>query len=107
MSEAWRGGSTREWRRLRALILELNRQTNGGHCRAGVLRVCKRVASVAHHTLGRNVTGDDPRFIVAICAPCNIHIGDPQTHPKKCAQCVNVDFGPHYESPKPLSVTKW
>lgn len=31
----------------------------------------------AHHTRGRGVTGDDPRFIVGACETCNLWIGDP------------------------------
>ena len=31
----------------------------------------------AHHVAGKAATGDDPRFMVATCAPCNLAIGDP------------------------------
>jgi hypothetical protein len=31
----------------------------------------------AHHTMGRGRTGDDPRYIVGACEPCNLAIGDP------------------------------
>lgn len=31
----------------------------------------------AHHVLGRKVTGDDPRYIVAACQHCNLKVGDP------------------------------
>jgi hypothetical protein len=31
----------------------------------------------AHHTLGREVTGDDPAHIVGACETCNLKIGRP------------------------------
>lgn len=107
MSKAWSKGSTRQWRAVRAMVLETNRVQNGGRCRARVVGVCSRYASHAHHTLGRNITGDDPRYIVAVCGPCNQHIGDPQTHPRECKACVNVNFGPKMERLKPTILTKW
>lgn len=89
MSSSWQSGSTRRWRRTRALVL--NR--DGLRCRAHEDGWCARVpgehrcsgvaalsgpdAGHAHHTLGKAVTGDDPRYIVAACAACNLHIGDP------------------------------
>lgn len=33
-----------------------------------------------HHTHGKAVTGDDPRYLVAACEACNLHIGDPTQH---------------------------
>lgn len=107
MSEAWAGGSTRQWRKIRAMVLEDNRIQHGGLCRANVVGVCREVATHVHHTLGRNVTGDDPRFMVATCGPCNLHIGDPQTHPKDCKACVNVTFGPKAQKLKPKTLTEW
>ncbi|WKU03856.1 hypothetical protein [Micromonospora sp. HUAS LYJ1] len=41
---------------------------------------CTDTQDVAHHTLGKAVTGDDPRHLVAACAACNLHIGDPARH---------------------------
>lgn len=89
MSRTWAGGSSRRWRRIRAYVL----QRDGQRCRAHADGWCDRVpgehectgraelagphAGHAHHTLGRAVTGDDPRYIVAACAACNRHIGDP------------------------------
>lgn len=107
MSTVWAGGSTRAWRKLRAEILEENRVKNGGRCRAGCKGVCTSIADSAHHTLGRNVTGDDPRFIVAICTACNLHIGDPQAHPRNCAQCLHITWAPNRVDPKPTPMTKW
>lgn len=93
MSEAWAKGSTREWRRTRAYVLarDLYRcraHTDGWcdhvpgqhHC-TGLAPLTGPEAGHAHHTLGRAVTGDDPDHIVAACAPCNLHIGDPTKAP--------------------------
>lgn len=84
MSEAWKAGSTRRWRRVRALVLARDRGVGcrahaDGWCdRAGLgEHVCRGRAEVAHHTLGRARTGDDVRYLVGACAPCNLKIGDP------------------------------
>ncbi|HEY9417480.1 MAG TPA: hypothetical protein VIQ30_22205 [Pseudonocardia sp.] len=94
----WAGGSTRQWRRTRAYVMA---RDQGKGCRAhrdgwcdkpGVHpHTCTNAQQVAHHTLGRSVTGDDPRYIVAACEPCNLAIGDPT----KLAD------------PKPKPVTRW
>ena len=76
MSRAWAGGSTRRWRKIRAAVLA----RDGYRCRLRIEDVCTSVATEAHHTRGRSVTGDDPRYLVAACGPCNRHIGDPQQH---------------------------
>lgn len=89
-------------------MLEYNRQNYGGRCRARVVGVCRGIATVAHHIRGRQVTGDDPRFIEGVCDPCNLHIGDPVTHPFDCTRCVNVQWarlGP--VDPKPEPFTDW
>jgi hypothetical protein len=72
MSEGWAGGSTRAWRRVRAFVLA----RDGHRCRIRLEGVCVGVATHAHHTRGK-AYGDDPRFIVAACAPCNLKKGDP------------------------------
>lgn len=87
MSRRWAGGSTRAWRRIRERVLLANLAENGGACqlaipgewvtRKGETARCAKVADCVHHTLGRTVTGDDPRFLVAACTPCNLKIGDP------------------------------
>lgn len=92
MSREWSKGSTRRWRGIRAFVLG----RDGYRCRAHADGWCARVprehtctvraelsgphAGHAHHTRGRAVTGDDPRHIVAACAACNVHIGDPAAH---------------------------
>jgi hypothetical protein len=97
MSGAWSGGSTRAWRRVRASVLARDRaQINpatGEHwrCRAhdegwcarsGVgPHACEGIMVHAHHTLGRLVTGDDPRHIVGACEVCNLKIGEPRVGP--------------------------
>jgi hypothetical protein len=75
VSQTWAKGSTRAWRRTRAVVL----LRDGYRCRLQ-LGVCTGVATCVHHTLGRAVTGDHLAFLVASCAPCNLHIGDPQRH---------------------------
>lgn len=93
MSNSWKQGSTRGHRRARALVLANNRATNGGRCTLQIdgskpcpvhtdrpCQVCTGKATQAHHTRGKKVTGDDPRHMVATCAPCNYHIGDPAKH---------------------------
>ncbi len=72
-SEAWPGGSTRAWRKIREQVLERDRRV----CRLR-LPGCTYVATAVHHTVGRQVSGDDPRYLVAACQPCNTKIGDPQ-----------------------------
>jgi 5-methylcytosine-specific restriction endonuclease McrA len=76
MSEAWSGGSTRAWRRVRALVL----LRDGYRCRLA-LPGCTVRATDAHHTLGRARTGDDPRWVIAACAPCNVRTGEPVPDP--------------------------
>lgn len=49
-------------------------------CRQAIPNVCTGQATEAHHTLGINVTGHDPRYLEAVCRPCNQHIGDPRKH---------------------------
>jgi len=72
MSRSWATGSTRAWRRVRAAVLV----RDGGLCQLR-LDGCTGVATHVHHTAGRSVTGDDPRFLLASCAHCNLSLGDP------------------------------
>lgn len=71
MSRDWSKGSTRAWRRTRRLVLERD------HYRCQLkLDGCTTRATTAHHTKGKAL-GDDPRFLVAACQPCNLKVGDP------------------------------
>ena len=78
MSKAWAKGSTYAWRRLRAQVLHTNLVENQGVCQVGIKGVCTQVANTVHHVLGRAVTGDDPRYLVAVCGACNRAIGEPK-----------------------------
>ncbi|HEX4725682.1 MAG TPA: hypothetical protein VH333_24435 [Pseudonocardiaceae bacterium] len=77
MSNAWSGGSTTKWRRLRASVLAENERTNAGRCTLALPGVCTGVATQVHHIAGK-AHGDDPRLLVACCEPCNGRIGNPQ-----------------------------
>lgn len=90
MSKAWAKGSTAAWRKLRARILFDNQVENQGKCTVQIEDVCTGQANTVHHTLGRLVTGDDPRYLVACCKECNEHIGEPKR-----------------SSPRHKTVTKW
>jgi hypothetical protein len=90
MSRSWRSGSSRRWRRLRALVLADNLARNAGRCTLGIAGVCTGQADTVHHTLGRAVTGDDPKYLAAVCGACNLHVGEPAR-----------------SSPRPRPVSKW
>jgi len=38
---------------------------------------CTGKGEHVHHTLGRGITGDDERYLVTSCGPCNHAAGDP------------------------------
>ena len=82
MSTGWRGGSTRAWRRTRALVLQRDKQLalreGGVWCRVRVPGVCvgDGVPMHVHHLDGVGA-GHRIDRLVAACAPCNLHIGDP------------------------------
>lgn len=86
MSKAWAKGSTRAWRKKRARVLLRDR----GLCQIQAPGVCTVRADCVHHTKGRGVTGDDERYMVAACTPCNMKTGNPASH-----------------NPRPLRVSKW
>jgi 5-methylcytosine-specific restriction endonuclease McrA len=75
MSRDWQGGSTRAWRRTRALVLARDAHT----CQLQ-LPGCAHRATHAHHLDGKAM-GDDPSRIVAACAPCNLKVGEPTGDP--------------------------
>jgi 5-methylcytosine-specific restriction endonuclease McrA len=91
MSRAWDGGSTRAWRRIRARILARDNYTCRLHLPGTwtvrdsrgrpVLRRCLIAADCVHHVQGRAVTGDDPRYMIAACTPCNLKVGAPDGDP--------------------------
>lgn len=105
MSKAWSNGSTRRWRTIRATVLAANAASNRGHCTLQIPTVCTTHADTAHHTKGRAITGDDIRFIVASCAACNLHIGDPQTHDPLCELCAQRPA--NVLDPEPRPATRW
>lgn len=72
MSSAWRGGSTRAWRKVRAAVLKRD-----GHTCQLRLDGCTLAADCVHHLYGRAVTGDDPAYLVASCRHCNLVVGEP------------------------------
>jgi 5-methylcytosine-specific restriction endonuclease McrA len=73
MSTAWRGGSTRSWRKVRAGVL----LRDGHACQLAIDGTCTGRATTVHHVLGKAM-GDDPAHLVASCAPCNLKVGDPR-----------------------------
>lgn len=95
-SERWSKGSTAAWRAVRLFVLD----RDGWRCqikrpgtwvtRYGQQRSCLGKASQVHHTRDRKVVGDDPRYLVAACAPCNRAEGDPTAG-----------------DPAPTPMTKW
>ena len=98
MSRSWKGGSTRAWRKTRDYVLERDRglcraHEDGWCARVKGTHTCTKRAAHAHHTLGRAVTGDDVRYIVASCRACNLFIGRPKPPPD--------------DPPKPKHVSRW
>lgn len=73
MSQAWKAGSTRAWRRTRALVLARDNH----RCRLR-LDGCTTIARHVHHTKPRELAGDDPAHLVAACEHCNLQVGDPR-----------------------------
>ena len=41
---------------------------------------CTGKATQVHHTVAREMQGDNPANLVASCAECNQHVGDPRKH---------------------------
>lgn len=78
MSRSWGSGSTRAWRRTRALVLNRDRH----QCRLQ-LDGCTRAAEHVDHVIPRSKGGTDhPSNLRAACAPCNLTRGtDPDPDP--------------------------
>lgn len=75
ISASWAGGSTRQWRRVRAAVLA----RDANRCQVQT-DACTTIATCVHHLDGRSVTGDDPSRLVASCTPCNLKLGDVRTN---------------------------
>lgn len=81
-SKNWQKGSGRPWQRIRAYVLARDGyrcQLRGPRCLtwAPLRAQAGMPAGHAHHTRSRSEAGDDPRYIVAACGPCNIGRGNP------------------------------
>ena len=55
--------------------------------------MCTIEATCVHHVLGRKASGDDERYLIASCEPCNLSTGDP-TRPDRA-------------DPDPTPLTRW
>lgn len=75
MSQRWAGGSTRAWRKVRAVVLA----RDAHRCQLR-LPGCTTRATHVHHTVAREVAGDNPAHLVASCPSCNGKVGDPGRH---------------------------
>jgi 5-methylcytosine-specific restriction endonuclease McrA len=73
MSRGWAGGSTRQWRKIRAARLA----ADGRRCQLQYPG-CTAIATEVHHTLGKAL-GDDIAHLVSACRSCNLKAGDPRT----------------------------
>ncbi len=86
MSKAWGGGfetavAQGPCRRARRQSATAGPGGNNGLRRRRIPDVCTGRADTVHHKLGA-VSGDDPRYLEATCAACNLHIGEPRpAHP--------------------------
>lgn len=87
MSKSWAGGSTSAWRRVRRQVLVRDDYL----CQIKIRGTCTGAAQHVHHVLGRAITGDDPTYLVAACAACNLAVGDPTQQP----------------DPQPRRMTQW
>jgi 5-methylcytosine-specific restriction endonuclease McrA len=91
VSEAWARGRNKRQQKIRLQVLDRDRWrctlrypgewTVRVRRRDGSwgfdTRRCLDTADQAHHTADRTVVGDDPRYMVAACGPCNRRAGDP------------------------------
>lgn len=79
MSKAWESGTDASWKRVRPAVLKHNREFQRGQCQVRS-SVCTGKATCVHHTQPRHLVGDDPKYLLASCAECNQHVGDPSRH---------------------------
>lgn len=96
MSKTWKDGSTRRWRTIRAAVLIRDGylcqiKTAGRWWTRTGWKQCLVRADCVHHTLGREITGDDPAYLQAACSPCNLKVGEPKK----------------VETPKGRGMTRW
>lgn len=92
MSRSWAGGSTSQWRRIRAHVLARDRWVCGlcGDRIDPRIRHPDPMSAQVHHLDGR-AYGDDPDRMQAAHRRCNLAAGDPTTAP----------------DPKPTPQTRW
>lgn len=76
MSKRWEKGSTPQWRKVRLLVLQRDRW----RCQLQIAARCTGKATQVHHTQPRELVGDDPRYLQAVCQSCNGYVGDPTRH---------------------------
>lgn len=74
MSRYWGKGSTRKWRALRLTILRRDNYI----CQLKLEGVCTYRADCVHHVKGKEF-GDDPKYLVSACTPCNLKVGNPNS----------------------------
>lgn len=70
-SRRWKG-TTATWRRVRLAVLARDNY----RCQLR-LTGCTTTATQVHHTAPREVSGDNPAYLLAACAQCNNRLGDP------------------------------
>lgn len=71
-SRSWPNGSSPAWRRVRRRVLD----RDGQRCQLRMAG-CTTIATHVHHTRDRAEVGDDPRYLLAACSPCNHRAGSP------------------------------
>jgi 5-methylcytosine-specific restriction endonuclease McrA len=96
MPGGWGRGSTRAWRKIRAMVLARDH----GQCQLR-LAGCTVTATCVHHVVGRAVSGDDPRFLLASCQSCNLAIGEPGRRRRTPRRA------PRRRAPQPAVYDRW
>lgn len=75
-SKTWEKGSTHAWRKVRALVLA----RDGYRCQLRLEGICTTIADQVHHTVAREISGDDPAHLVSACRACNLAVGNPRAN---------------------------